>query len=110
MQLLRPVDAGERVKLEALDRSLVAARQSLLGGAQLRGDAGTLAQIPATPRQNEPGTGSDQQQHLWHGSKSETRPKRPGLDRRDEIGGEAAGSEAEVEAAFGEDAALAAKP
>ena len=61
-------------------------------------------------RLNEPGTGSDQQQHLWHGSKSETRPKRPGLDRRDEIGGEAAGSEAEVEAAFGEDAALAAKP
>ena len=110
MQLLRPVDAGQRIGFQPLDRLGIAPLPGLPCGAKLGGDAGALAQIPATPRQNEPGTGSDQQQHLWHGSKSETRPKRPGLDRRDEIGGEAAGSEAEVEAAFGEDAALAAKP
>jgi hypothetical protein len=109
--VLRPVDAGCRVAFQLLDGLGVAPCKSLFGGTKLGGDAPPLLYIPPPPGKQEAGARGKEEKHLRHALESETRPKRARLDRRDEIGGETARREDEVErATLGKHAALAAEP
>jgi len=89
----RAVDPGRGILLQGHDALILAPLQGLLGGTKLRGDAPLHIAIPASG-EDQAGTRCDQDEELRHRLKSETRPKRARLDRRDEIGGKSARREA----------------
>ena len=91
MLVLRAVDAGQRVTLQALDGLGVAPGDGLVSSTKLGLNPLSRLQIPPPPCEEEPRTRGEQEKHLGHRLESETRPERTRFDRRDEIGGKSAG-------------------
>src|SRR5665811_1634060 len=76
----------------------VAVLHRFLRVTKIGGDA-LLLLFQIASYQEEPGARGEDEEKLRHGLESKARPKRSRLDRRDDVGGQPAGPQGEIEGA-----------